>query len=91
MSRITLTAPIDAAEVMGGAPFVGGRHRQRNLWVKKVKISMVVALAFGVLSAGTTFAVPGDGHGIRSARSSGGTWRGFGVAAGAVDFSWPQR
>jgi hypothetical protein len=57
MSRVTLAAPIDAAEVMAGAAFVGGRHRRRNPWVKKVKISTVVALASGAAAAGTTFAV----------------------------------
>ena len=57
MSRVTLVAPIDAAKVMVGAEYASGRHRRRNPWVKKVKISMVVALACGTLAAGTTFAV----------------------------------
>jgi len=57
MSRVTLVAPIDAAEVMAGAEYASERHRRRNPWVKKVKIGMVVALAFGALAAGTTFAV----------------------------------
>jgi hypothetical protein len=57
MSRVTLVAPIGSAKVMVGVEFAGGRHRRRNPRVKKVKMSMVVALACGVLAAGTTFAV----------------------------------
>jgi L,D-transpeptidase catalytic domain/Bacterial Ig-like domain len=57
MSRVTLVAPIGAAEAMAGAAFAGGRHRRRNPWVKEIKIGMLVALACGVLAAGTTFAV----------------------------------
>jgi peptidoglycan hydrolase-like protein with peptidoglycan-binding domain len=87
MSRVTLAAPIDAAQVMAGAAFAGGRHRRTNPWVKKVKISMVVALACGAAAAGTTFAVktitqPNQATAMASGAHAGQTARrGAGLAA----------
>jgi hypothetical protein len=86
MSRVTVAAPIDATKVMAGAEFAGGRHRQRNPWVKKVKISMVVALAFGALGAGTTFAVktstrPNQATAMASGANAQGAGRGAGLAS----------
>jgi lipoprotein-anchoring transpeptidase ErfK/SrfK len=85
MSRVTLAAPIDVAEVMGGAPFAGGRHRRRNPFVKKVGISMVVALAFGGLAAGTTFAVKASTRPSQAtAMASGAHAQAAGQSAGSA-------
>jgi len=85
MSRVTLAAPIGAAKVMAGAEFAGGRHRRGNPGVKKVKISMVVALACGALAAGTTFAVKSSTRPSQAtAMASGARAQGAGPGAGSA-------
>jgi peptidoglycan hydrolase-like protein with peptidoglycan-binding domain len=87
MSRVTLVAPIDATETMPDATFAGGRHRRGNPWVKKVGIGAGVAVACGVLAAGTTFAVkastqPSQATAMASGAHAGQTARmGAGSAA----------
>jgi hypothetical protein len=56
MSRLKPVARIGAAEAMTREVFAGERHRS-DPWIKQIKIGALVALACGVLAAGTTFAV----------------------------------
>jgi hypothetical protein len=83
MSRVTLVAPVEATKVMADAAFVGGRHRQRNPWVKKVGIGAGVAVACGALAAGTTFAVKAQTSPSHAAAMASGAHAGQAAGLGA--------
>jgi peptidoglycan hydrolase-like protein with peptidoglycan-binding domain len=71
MSRIAPVAPIGAAETMAGQSR-HGQHRAKEHGHHRAKIGTLVALACGVLAAGTTFAVHASTAAHRAAATASG-------------------